>query len=132
MPDEFNAVETFNQVTQAAGNFLLIDAATAETLLDSAELASNSSDRSRRIDMAREALMTIDRFIGKLSLEPAQHAEVERVRDRLRARLNLLESENEPVRSTTSGVTASHWPYPEGLPRSTVHTSPVARAMQAD
>ena len=86
-----NAPALCSTRTRGGGEFLLIDAATAHTLLDVAETTRDVVNARRDIQLARESLETLNRYLDELDLETALRAVIERSRDKLRARLSVME-----------------------------------------
>ena len=76
---------------RGGGEFLLIDAATAHTLLDVAETARDIVAARRDIQLARETLHAMNGYLSTLDLDAALRAVIERSRDRLQVRLSSME-----------------------------------------
>jgi hypothetical protein len=100
MPDDVNAhglstglshnAMMAQRLNRVAGEFLLVDAETALTLLDIAEMSRDSSTAQNDFDRASEALATINHFLEKLDLESDLRGEVESARDQLRERVKSM------------------------------------------
>ena len=82
--DSLLAAKHLNRI---AGEFLLINAETAHTLLDVAAMSQNLLVAQNDFTRASEALATINHFLDKLDLESGPRAEVETARNELRDRL---------------------------------------------
>jgi hypothetical protein len=80
-------VERLNRV---AGEFLLVDAETALTLLDLADMRQDRSMAENDFNRASEVLATINHFLTKLHLENDVRAEIESARDELRERVKEM------------------------------------------
>ena len=85
--DSRMAIQRLNRM---AGEFLLIDAETAHTLLDMAEMTHNRSFAQNDFGRASEVLATINHFLAKLEVEAGLRAEIETARDHLRDRLKEM------------------------------------------
>jgi len=85
--DSLLAAERLNHI---AGEFLLVDAETAQTLLDVAEMSLNGFTAQKGFSRASEALATINHFLGRLDLDADLRAEIELARDQLRDRLKTM------------------------------------------
>ena len=79
------------------GEFLLIDAATAHTLLDVAETTHDVVKARSDIRLARETLDTMNRYLGLLDMEPPLRSVIETSRDRLERRLASMEERFAPA-----------------------------------
>ena len=80
-----------NIPNRAGGEFLLLDAATAHSLLDMAETNRHSTEARSHAQLAREALCTINRYLHELEIDAALRAVLERSRDKLEQRLAAME-----------------------------------------
>ena len=85
-----NAATMAQRLNRVAGEFLLVDAETALTLLDIAEMSQNPLTAQNDFDRASEALATINHFLDRLNLESDLRAEVESARDQLRERVKSM------------------------------------------
>ena len=100
MPDDVNAHDLSSgssndammaqRLNRVAGEFLLVDAETALTLLDIADMSTNPLTAHNDFGRASEALATINHFLDKLNLESDLRAEVEMARDQLRERVKSM------------------------------------------
>jgi hypothetical protein len=86
-----NAFTMFTKRNRSGGEFLLIDAANAHTLLDIAETTPDAIEAHRLTQLARETLETINRYLGALEMDASLRAVLERSRDKLELRLAALE-----------------------------------------
>jgi hypothetical protein len=75
------------RLNRVAGEFLLVDAETALTLLDLADMTRDRSMAENDFNRASEALATINHFLTKLDLESDVRSEIESARDELRERV---------------------------------------------
>ena len=86
-----DTVATSNRSGRTGGEFLLIDAATAHTLLDVAETTRDVVKARNDIRLARETLDTMNRYLSVLEMDVPLRAVVEASRDRLARRLCSME-----------------------------------------
>ena len=99
--DSLMATKRLNRM---AGELLLVDAETAHTLLDVAEMTENRSVAQNDFNRASEALATINHFLGKLDLESDFRAEIESERNQLRERVKQMWPQFRLTRLDQSGA----------------------------
>ena len=97
-----NAPVMFNSRNRIGGEFLLIDAATAHTLLDVAETTRDTIEARRHTQLAREMLDTMDRHLQVLEMDASLRAVLERSRDELILRLAAMERWLAPTADVTA------------------------------
>ena len=85
--DDYTVAERLSRV---AGELLLVDAETALTLLDFAEMTENRAAAQNDFDRATEALATINHFLEKLNLECDFRTEIEAARNEVRERVKEM------------------------------------------
>ena len=73
------------------GEFLLVEAATAHTSLDIAGTTPDALEAHRHMQLAREMLYTMNRYLRLLEMEASLRAVLERSRDKLELRLAAVE-----------------------------------------
>ena len=78
------------RLNRVAGEFLLVDAETALTLLDLADMTQDRSMAENDFNRASEVLATVNHFLQKLDLECDFRSEIESSRDELRERVKAM------------------------------------------
>src|SRR5262245_37042260 len=78
------------RLNRVAGECLLVDAETALTLLDLAEMTDNRFAAQGDFTRASEALATINHFLKKLDLDRDFRLEIETARNQLRERVKAV------------------------------------------
>ena len=86
-----NAFAMLNGRNCSGGEFLLIEAATAHTLLDIAETSLDAIQAHRDTELARNALNGMNRYLQALEMDASLRAVLERSRDKLELRLEAME-----------------------------------------
>ena len=86
-----NAPAMFRSRNQAGGEFLLLDAASAHSLLDIAESTRDATEARRNVQLARETVTTMNRYLQTLEMDASLRAVLERSRDKLELRLAAME-----------------------------------------
>jgi len=79
-----------DRLNRVAGEFLLIDAETALTLLDIADMTEDRSMAQNDFDRASEVLATINHFLDKLQLEGEFRSQIEEARNQVRERVKEM------------------------------------------
>jgi hypothetical protein len=78
------------RLNRVAGEVLLVDAETALTLLDIADMTQDRSMAQNDFDRASEALATINHFLKRLDLESDFRSQIESARNQLRERVKEM------------------------------------------
>ena len=85
------AFAMLNRRNRSGGEFLLIEAATAHSLLDIAETSLDAIQAYRDTQLAREALIGMNQYLQALEMDISLRAVLERSRDKLESRLAAME-----------------------------------------
>ena len=86
-----DTLTTLRRPNRTGGEFLLIDAATAHTLLDVAETTHDVVAVRNDIRLAHETLHSMNRYLGTLDMDASLRAVIEMSRDRLERRLSSMQ-----------------------------------------